>query len=286
MSTRTAVGGVVAYTVKRNVFGDCLPIIPRESFVAFGAVLFRVDIEVVLSLNGRPVTGVSTPFVVSGTYSSARLLHLTDEEGASVLRLETRYMGTNTITPTNPEFGHSTFDVDISEAWYEAPFLITAYNCCDEDEFSGPLVEGRGVGLHKRDFLYGGNGIIMEGTGKGLDGRFIQISNPSAVRWNPGYNGVANPGDAIFEYADGPQGAFGPITAECSIAADPAILPPRHRVHIVGPRYIGERRGDDTGGAIRGFHFDNFVGAGQRAMRDWEKAGGNLLQARVKYLGA
>jgi membrane-bound lytic murein transglycosylase len=53
----------------------------------------------------------------------------------------------------------------------------------------------------------------------------------------------------------------------------------------MGPRPIGERRGDDTGGAIRGFHFDHFVGAGQKSMHAWDQAGGNIPQARVKYLG-
>jgi hypothetical protein len=285
MSTRTAVGGVVQYSLRTNVFGDYLPVIPAESFVAFGSVLFRMDLDVALSLNGKPVVGQTIPFVVSGVHSSARLLQPTDHEGRSILRMETRYSGTNTVRPTAMEFAHSTFDVTIDEAWYEAPFLITAYNCCDEDEFSGPLVEGCGVGMHKRDFLYGGNGVIMEGSGKGSDGRFIQISNPEVMRWNPGYKGVCNPADAVFEYVEAPEGAFSSVVEGRSIAIDPAILPPLHRVNIIGPRVLGIRRGDDTGGAIRGFHFDHFVGAGCEAMRLWNEAGGNIEQARVKYLG-
>jgi hypothetical protein len=286
MSTRAAVGGAVTYSIKNNVFGDSLPVIPAESFVAFGSVLFRVDLEVTLSLNGKPAQDVTVPFVVSGQHSSARLLQPTADDGTAVLRLETRYSGINTITPTALEFRHSTFDVTIDEAWYEAPFLITAYNCCDESEFDGPLVPGRGVGLHKRDFLYGGSGIIMEGTGRGLDGQFIQIMNPEVMRWNPGYNGVSNPDKAVFQYGPGPEGSFAPITEDFSIAVDPSILPPLHRVLILGPRHLGIRRGDDTGGAIKGFHFDHFVGAGSQAMQDWDLAGGNILQARVKYLGA
>jgi hypothetical protein len=286
MSTQTAVGGVVTYSIKNNIFGDSLPVIPSESFVAFGSVLFRVDIEVFLGLNGAPARGIKPAFVVSGVHSSARLLQPTDSQGISVLRLETRYSGTNTITPVALEYKHSTFEVNIAEAWFEAPFLITAYNCCDEDEFSGPLVPANGVGMHKRDFLFGGDGIIMEGTGRVCDGRYIQIVNPTVMRWNRGYNGVANPQDAIFEYVAGPQGAFSPLSENYSIAIDPSIVPPLHRVHIIGPRSLGERRADDTGGAIKGFHFDHFVGAGARAMKNWELAGGNIPQAKVKYLGA
>jgi 3D (Asp-Asp-Asp) domain-containing protein len=147
------------------------------------------------------------------------------------------------------------------------------------------MVMGRGVGLHKQDFLYGGNGIIMEGTGRGLDGKYIQISNPQAMRWNPHYAGVSNPDDAIFEYTDAPQGAFCNVVENVSIAVDPTVLPAHHRVYIAGSRDIGERRADDTGGAIRKFHFDHYVGAGKSAINAWEHAGGNITNAKVKYLG-
>ncbi len=263
-----------------------MPVIPAESFVAFGSVLFRLDLEIGLAVNGKPVSGITTSFEVSGVHSRARMLMPTDGAGLATLRMETRYCGVNTITPTAFEFKHSAFDVTIGEAWYEAPFLITAYNCCDEAEFCGPLVPGRGIGLHKRDFLFGGYGIIMEGTGRTCDGRFVQVTNPQVLHWNPSYNGISNPDDAVFEYVDGPEGAFAPVIAGESIAIDPSILPPLHQVHIMGPRHIGVRRADDTGGAIRGFHFDHFVGAGKKAMCEWDLAGGNIQQARVKYLGA
>lgn len=280
------VTGSVEYTVKKNIFGDELAIIPRESSVAFGSVLMRVDIDVVIKLGDQPAKNMNVAFRVTGTHSNARLLRPTDKDGKSTLRMETRYMGVNTITPQAPEYRASTFDVNITEAWYEAGFLITAYNCCDEDDFTGELVDGKGVGKHKKDFLYGGRGVIMQGTGKGSDGKYIQITNPRDITWNPGYSGVANPDDAKFANVDHVQGAYGAVTEDHSIAIDPSVLPPRHRVNIIGPRAIGERTGDDTGGAIRGYHFDNFVGAGQAVVKAWENAGGNIQNARVKYLGS
>jgi len=213
------------------------------------------------------------------------MLNATDRHGTATLRLETRISGNNLIMPRNNEFAMSTCNVVIGEAWYEAPFLITAYNCCDEDDFSGPLVDTATVGKRKSDFLYGGTGICMQGTGVGSDGRFIRVTNPTQISWNPGYAGVADQTKVVFAYTDAVHGAYAVVTPNASIAIDPTILPPRHKVDIVGPRALGARSGDDTGGAIKGHHFDNYAGAGKSVMNDWQTAGGNITAAKVKYLG-
>ncbi|HLK67880.1 MAG TPA: hypothetical protein VKU19_30820 [Bryobacteraceae bacterium] len=280
-----AVKGAITYTVKKNAFGDTLPVIPKESRVSGGMLLFRVDIDVVVTRSGSPAKQANVAFKVTGTHSHARLLAPTDASGKAVLRLETRYTGKNTITPTAPEFAASTFDVDISEAWYEGKFEITAYNVCEEDDFSSDLVEAKNVGKHKKDFLFSGKGVAMEGTGLASDGKFIQLSNPKDLTWKSGFTEIKNSEDAVFEFVDAPQGAFGKLTADSSIAIDPTILPPKHRVNIIGPRALGERKGMDTGADIKGFHFDNFVGAGKDKMTAWESAGGNIHSAKVKYLG-
>jgi len=275
----------IAYTIKKNPFGDTLPTIPSDSRVLFDSPLYRLDIEIIVTRKGAPAAHQSIHFQVTGVHSHARLLTPTSLAGKATLRLESRIAGKNTITPLGPEFAKSSFDVTLGEAWYEARFLITAYDCCDEDDFSGPLVEVKNVGKHKQDFLFGGKGICMEGTGFGSDGKYIAIANPKSVSWNAGYAGVSNPDAAIFQYSDGVRGAFGLVTEGTSIAIDPHILPPRHRVNIIGPRSLGERRGDDTGGAIKQHHFDNYVGAGEVAMKAWNTAGGNIASAQVKYLG-
>jgi 3D (Asp-Asp-Asp) domain-containing protein len=277
----------IAYSFSQNQFGDLLPIIPADSNVQFGSVLYRLDIDITVTRNGQPAAGQNMAFRVSGVHSHARQIGATDGSGQATLRLESRIRGKNTITPIGSlEFADCKFDVTLGEAWFEAKFLITAYNCCSEDDFSGPLVDANNVGKHKRDFLFGGKGVCMQGTGVATDGRYITISNPKSVSWNPGYAGVANPDSAVFDYSDGVHGAYGLVTAGSSIAIDPEILPKRHRVNILGPRALGERRGDDTGGAITGHHFDNYVGTGKAAMTAWEAAGGNIQAAKVKYLGA
>jgi 3D (Asp-Asp-Asp) domain-containing protein len=284
-SPASAIGGAIKYQLKTNAFGDTLPIIPSDSKVLFGSVLFRVDIEITVTRAGAAVFGTAPTFRVTGVHSHARVLRTTDHQGKTTLRLETRITGKNTITPLGNEFSSSTFDVEIGEAWYESRFLITAYNCCDEDDFSGALVETDNVGKRKKDFLFGGKGICMQGTGLGSDGKYIKVTNPKELQWNPGYAGVANPDDAEFTYTDGVYGAYSEVTENSSIAIDPHILPPRHRVNIVGPRTLGERSGDDTGGAIKDHHFDNYVGAGDDAMDKWNTDGGNIQHAKVKYLG-
>lgn len=284
MATIPAIASSIAYAPKTNAFGDTLPVIPKDSRVSSGSVLFRLDFEVLFTRLGKPAKDTFIQFLVSGVYSHAKLLKSTDQEGKATLRLETRYSGKNTITPQSPEFAGSTYEIDIGEAWYEATFLITAYNCCDEGDFSGDLVEGKNVGKHKQDFLFGGTGVVMQGTGLGANGKYIQIANPTKLSWNPGYAGVSNPEDAVFQYTDGVHGAYGTLTADGSIAIDPAVLPKKHRVNII-TRTLGERCGMDTGGAIKGHHFDNYVGTGKAAIDAWTAAGGNITDAKVKYLG-
>jgi 3D (Asp-Asp-Asp) domain-containing protein len=214
------------------------------------------------------------------------MLAPTDTQGKATLRLETRILGDNTITPAAPEFAASTFVVTVGEAWFVATFKITAYNCCDEDDFTGDKVDAKNVGKRKQDFVFSGRGVCMQGTGVGTDGKYISISNPGDIQWNPGYAGVKNPDAAVFVYSTAVTGAYGALTADGSIAIDPTILPKHHRVDIIGPRALGERKGDDTGGAIKGHHIDNYAGAGKAAIDAWTAAGGNIEHAVVKYLGA
>jgi 3D (Asp-Asp-Asp) domain-containing protein len=275
----------IQYSLKASEFGDKLPIIPSDSKVQRGSVLFRLDLDIVATRDGAPLANELLQFRVSWPQSHARLLTPTNSAGKATLRFETRHAGKNTVFPLMQGFSNSAFNIEITEAWYQAPFKITAYNCCDEDDFTEPLVEAKGVGKHKKDFLFGGRGVIMQGTGLGSDGRYIQITNPKSLSWKPHYAGVSNPEAAVFKYVDNVHGTYGVVEADLSIAFDPEILPPHHRVNIVGPRALGERRGDDTGGGIKGHHFDNYVGVGRSAMQAWESAGGNIVSAKVKYLG-
>jgi 3D (Asp-Asp-Asp) domain-containing protein len=78
------------------------------------------------------------------------------------------------------------------------------------------------------------------------------------------------------------------VVQDRSIAVDPRVIPGRARVHIEsgdGARVVGERHADDTGGGIHGYHVDHFSGAGSAATNRWQAAGGDMTNAKIKYLG-
>jgi 3D (Asp-Asp-Asp) domain-containing protein len=64
--------------------------------------------------------------------------------------------------------------------------------------------------------------------------------------------------------------------AGTTIAVDPSIIPMGANVNIDG---VGDRTAQDTGGAINGYHIDNFVGFGRAAIQAW-----NNLNSVVTYL--
>jgi 3D (Asp-Asp-Asp) domain-containing protein len=174
------------------------------------------------------------------------------------------------------------FQTTLKEAWYEDTFLITGYNVCLESELSGQLVSGKGLNeKHKKGFLFSARGVPMEGSGLASNGRYIQLKTWNTT-WvnnasgNPDH--VADEDQVTFEYTTAAQGKYGPITQGTSIAVDPTVIP---KLSWVSIDTVGERRADDIGGAIKGAHIDNFLGAGNEVANAWE----NIDAAKVKFLG-
>ena len=104
------------------------------------------------------------------------------------------------------------FVLKLQEAWFESRFLITGYNVCDENDFSGKLVDGKGLDeKHKDDFLYGAAGVAMQGTGKTAQGKYIRLDNKPGG-WEKTAKGspvrLANPSAAAFKYAIGIHGKY------------------------------------------------------------------------------
>jgi hypothetical protein len=89
MPSPTPASSKIIYAVRTNAFSDNLPVIPSESSVEHHSVLFRLDIDLTVTRAGAPVAGLTIPFLVSGTFSHARMLKPTDATGKSVLRLAT-----------------------------------------------------------------------------------------------------------------------------------------------------------------------------------------------------
>ncbi|MBN1698187.1 MAG: N-acetylmuramoyl-L-alanine amidase [Spirochaetales bacterium] len=271
-------------SVDTDTYADGIPIIPTESRVEGGKVKRRIDVQIEVKQGETPLSDVSLTVTVDrGSAFQFQQPQPTDENGKTSIRVETRESGEAvfSIDCDDYDIQAEDFTVDFTEAWYESGFLVTAYHFCHESDFSGPLVDAEGLNeQHRSDFLYDGTGVCMQGTGLTESNGYIHITNPQNLSWTGHYDEIDNQDDAVFAYGAG--GAYNEIEEGTSIAVDPAVIPPNHRVDI---QRVGERRADDTGGAIDDYHIDVFMGGGRRAINNWNQQGGNITNARVRYLG-
>jgi 3D (Asp-Asp-Asp) domain-containing protein len=296
-TTNVQAGSVVAVQVEDLVcslsfvttsFGDTLPIIPTAARVQAGKVLFQTQVKahLVRHADGQPAADHPLTIVSSRKTDALSAAPATDANGDLIITLSTREQGDLDLSTTTPGVTLPAFKMSIKEAWYESTFLITGYNVCDEADFSGPLVAGRGLNeQHRSDFLFGARGVPMQGTGRGANGRYIRLQS-MAGGWHRNQRGnrdeVANRNGVVFAYSDSVQGAFGEVSANHSIAVDPEVIPRRAAVDIAS---VGTRHADDRGSAINGYHIDNFLGSGQSVVDTWLHGGVNGTQRRVKFIG-
>lgn len=286
---------VLAWEIQDNAFGDKLPIIPKESHVQHGKVLYRLKIKATLRsrsaagpVAGRSISVKSDRAGDTVTFSPAA----TGADGTLMVTVESRAPGALQLSVTDHDITAVALPVKFGEAWYEAGFWITHYIIADERDAHGPLVQDPNVaGQHRRDFLYGARGVPMQGTGQTLDNQFVRFDGGGGG-WHHNAGGhpdeLNHPDTAHLHSTDAAHGAFADVQQDHSIAIDPRVIPGRSRVYIAsgdGSRVIGERHADDTGGGIHGFHIDHFSGAGNAATTRWEAAGGDMHNAKVKFLG-
>ncbi len=274
---------VLARMAVDKSYREGLPLIPADSRVESHSLLRRIDIAVTITRNGSPMQGVQVSALSNVASDSITQPESSDSTGKTSFRVESREGGIHEFRLTAPyaEFKHSPLQVDFDKAWYESAFYVTAYNVCHEDDFRGELVDARGLHeRHKDDFLFSGKGVCMQGSGQTSDGQYIRIINPRDLAWEDGFRRITKQENAKFDYGLG--GAFRPVVEGVSIAVDPKIIPSGHWVNI---ERVGVRRADDTGGGINDYHIDIFMGGGERAIANWTAQGGNMTDARVKYLG-
>jgi 3D (Asp-Asp-Asp) domain-containing protein len=271
-----------------NALGDTLPIIPSGSNVQGGKVLFQMIFRAHLTqrADGKEVAGHALAITSSNGSDKISYPFATDAHGHLTITLETRDQGERNLTTSTAHVTLMPLNVSVGEAWYQGTFQITGYNVCDEDDFSGKLVDGIGLSeQHKSDFLYSAYGIPMQGTGKTSDGKYVRLASMRGG-WHLSDKGhkdrVNDPTEVSFAYADGVQGAFGSVSENHSIAVDPNIIPPNSRVNVNG---IGDRSADDRGSGINGYHIDNFLGGGTAVVKAWKSGGINGTQQRIKFLG-
>jgi len=186
---------------------------------------------------------------------------------------------------------------------------LTAYHVCYEGEMAeGPTVidPPKISGTFYKKFLYSAKGVVMQGSGRAIDGRVIKYVsggggwvNQEGQRtylrsdgtWSngPPY-WIANEESVIFEELpeDTYKGAYWDVYPWYSIATDPTVIPPGTIVYIKELDGLRLSNGEtlngyfvvaDTGGGIEGKRIDVFVGAGETALLDWP---GNF-KANIKY---
>lgn len=272
---------------EQNSFGDFLPIIPLNTYTERNMILYELKLRAKITrrVDGAPVSDYKLKVQSNRINDQIEMKGNTNKEGEITIILRTRQAGDLELSTNAPGITMAKFSVMLSEAWYESPFLITGYNICKEDDFSGELVDGNGLNeKHKDDFLHGASGVAMQGTGIATDGKYIRIVNKPGWRKNSKGNPekLEKPDSAIYAYATGFHGKFADIEENRSIAVDPRIIPKKGRVEIDG---VGLRIAEDTGGAIKLYHIDNFLGSGKAVVKAWLKGGINGTKRRVKYLG-
>lgn len=279
---------VCSLSLEQNEFGDTLPIIPTSARTERNKILYELKIRAKLTrqVDKSPVSNYKFSIKSNRTGDRVESKGQTNAQGELTFTLVTRESGELLLNTSKPEIMMSSFPVKLQEAWYESPFLITGYNVCNENDFSGELVEGSGLDeKHKDDFLYGPSGVAMQGTGKAVDGKYITLTNKPGG-WKKNARGklerLENPSAARFAYVNAPRGKFANLRENSFIAVDPEIIPKKAKVEI---QELGEKIADDTGGAIDLYHIDNFLGFGKAVVKAWLKGGINGTQRRVKYLG-
>lgn len=278
---------ICTLSVESNIFGDFLPIIPKDARTLRNKVLYQLKIKAKLTryANETPAQGFNLTIHSNRPDDKIESGGHTNKEGEATFTLSTRDSGELYLITNSPGVTMQKFTIRLNEAWYEAPFRITGYNVCKEDDFSGPLVTASGLSdQHKDDFLHSATGVAMQGTGIASNGKYVRLNNNPIWKKNSRGNPerLEDPSSARFGYATGFHGKFADIIANHSIAIDPKIIPKKSRVEIDG---IGMRVADDTGGGIRLYHIDNYLGTGRAVVKVWLASGMSGTNRRVRYLG-
>lgn len=283
------------WEVQENLYGDQLPIIPTGSNVQGGKILYRLKIKLTLHTvsDGVPAAGKSVSVQSSNAGDTVSLSPaVSDASGIVTLTLESRTAGDRHLSVTNSNITATPLAITLKDAWYESGFHITHYIIADEHDANGPMAQAAGVaGQHRHDFLYGARGVPMQGTGQTLDNQFVRFDGGGGG-WHNNAQGhpdvLNNPATAHLHTTDAAHGHYADVVAGQSVAIDPTVIPPRAKIYIVsadGSRVVGERHADDTGGGIHSYHIDHFSGAGSAATHQWTASGGDLTNARVKFIG-
>jgi 3D (Asp-Asp-Asp) domain-containing protein len=229
-----------------SIVGDP-PTIPSASRVQAKRVLTHSDLTLTVSSNGQPASGVSvslqsdrsTNDVINGPSAP------TDSAGTTTADVETRDQpGPSTISSADPMIRTATPAVITwLPAAYESSFLVTCYVVSVESTFASSPLIGPVTGLPATNRYRSGfiNDVRLQGSGIAQDGTTIHYD-----------------GNGRFSVQNCPLTATGACAVDgTTIAVDRSIVPYRSTVAI---DTVGSRAAQDTGGAITGYHIDEYFG--------------------------
>lgn len=252
------------------------PLNNSEDLVNGGKVIYRYQYEVRVKLeNGRYLTGgYPCQFCypnnggnavcgtnVSGFDSSGRATIKMDIRGSALYEFQYKLRDSN--VKSNTIKGASSISCD-----YESPFYCTGYITCDEKDYSGKNVSVNGISnaTFRTDFV---DAVKLNGSGRTLGGQFLHYDSRG------------------FSYL-APTTASGTSATEGkTIAVDPYYIPrtvkngtwKRAIVDIDG---IGERRAEDGGSAIKGYHIDVYLGVGKSKVKGWNNINRKVTLKKVE----
>jgi len=164
--------------IEKNKYDDELPMIPDDARVIDGKVLYQLKIRAELTYHSSGKKAADQMIQITSNRSGdvIKCDKKTDNSGVMTITLKTYNSGNLELDVVTPGITAPKFKINLKDAWYETPFLITGYHVCNEVDFSGPLVSGAGLDeQHKEDFLFSARGVPMQGTGMSTDGRYIAL---------------------------------------------------------------------------------------------------------------
>lgn len=238
-----------------------------KGVVQDGIITYQVTVRVRILNSGASYGNKSVSWTTSASSSNVRIKSsdsTTNSAGYTSATFHVRGMEKFPVSVKCAGLeSKKTIDIG-TRATYLSSFKITQYITAKESDYSGNKISVSGLtGKYKSAFL---NDVKVQGSGVGDDGRYIKY-----------YAGK-------FSY-NKPTTALGTTpTVGTTIAVDPYYVPcvirngaaKKGHVEITG---IGRRIAEDTGGAIKNFDIDVYMGVGRSSLKGIDGS------YRVRFMG-
>lgn len=226
--------------------------IPAGSTTQNGKILTNSNLTLRVTQTGQPANGMSVGLQSSRGSQDAIQgpTAATNASGTTLASVSTRAQpGQSSISGSSPSNLKTATPANISwlPARYESSFLVTCYTLAVESEAPATPVSQNVCGLpstnhYRSKFL---TDVKMQGSGQALDGNIVHYS-----------------GQGCFNIDSCPRTATSACaTVGTTIAVDRSVIP---RGSTVTVDILGQRKAQDGGGSINGYHIDDYMGP-QRA---------------------